>query len=131
MSIHNARIFVEKLRDDHDFRKKALATSGPEDLSVFLNAEGLTFDQTLQLFNAQYSPIYVSDIQWYPDSYHLILTTDQGINIMEYDTTNNVTIYSGPFDQSFVYPWPNGSSIITLIQFSPDTPTNLYSIKLK
>ena len=45
MSIHNARIFVQKLRDDHDFRKKALATSGPEDLSAFLNTESLTFDQ--------------------------------------------------------------------------------------
>ena len=45
MSIHNARKFVEKLRDDHDFRKKALATSGPEDLSAFLYAEGLAFDQ--------------------------------------------------------------------------------------
>jgi predicted ribosomally synthesized peptide with nif11-like leader len=45
MSIHNARRFVEKLRDDHDFRKKTLATSGPEDLSAFLYAEGLAFDQ--------------------------------------------------------------------------------------
>jgi len=45
MSIHNARRFIEKLRDDHDFRKKALAPSGPEDLSAFLSAEGLAFDQ--------------------------------------------------------------------------------------
>jgi len=45
MSIHNARRFVEKLRDDHEFRKKALVTSGPEDLSAFLYAEGLAFDQ--------------------------------------------------------------------------------------
>ena len=45
MSIHNARRFIEKLRDDHDFRKKTLAASGPEDLFAFLYAEGLVFDQ--------------------------------------------------------------------------------------
>lgn len=94
-------------------------------------SSGYTADYTIELFNAQYSPIHVTDIQWFPDSYHLVVTTDTGIDIMEYDRTNRVTIYSGPFDRSFVYPWPNGSSLITLIQFSPDTPSNLYSIKLK
>lgn len=45
MSINNARKFVAKLREDHSFRNKALATSGMEELSTFLDAEGLIFDQ--------------------------------------------------------------------------------------
>lgn len=45
MSIHNARSFVEKMRDDHKFREKVLASKGPEDLSVFLQTNGLIFDQ--------------------------------------------------------------------------------------
>jgi len=45
MSINNARIFVEKMREDYNFRNKALETTGPEDLSSFLYSEGLIFDQ--------------------------------------------------------------------------------------
>jgi hypothetical protein len=92
---------------------------------------GVTIPQSITLFNAQYSPIFVGNIQWYPDSSHLILTSDNGIEIVEYDGTNRLTIYGGPMDKSIVYPWPDGSKIITRIQFSPDTIPNLYTIKLK
>lgn len=87
--------------------------------------------QSISLFNAQYSPIFVGTIQWYPDSTHLILTTDSGIDLVEYDGTNRLTIYGGPMDKSIVYPWPDGSKIITRIAFSEGTLPNLYTIKLK
>lgn len=45
MAINNARRFVEKLRQDQNFRKKALATTEPEDLLSFLREEGLPFNQ--------------------------------------------------------------------------------------
>jgi len=45
MSIDNARTFVMKLREDHDFKNKVLQTAGPEDLLLFLNEENLPFDQ--------------------------------------------------------------------------------------
>ena len=45
MSINNARTFVAKLREDHEFKNKVLQTSGPEDLLLFLNEESLPFDQ--------------------------------------------------------------------------------------
>ena len=88
-------------------------------------------ETTLKLIAAQYSSIYVDSVQWYPDSSHLILHSDNKIEIMEYDATNRVTLYSGPFDNSIVYPWPDGSKIITRIQFSEGTIPNLYTIKLK
>lgn len=86
---------------------------------------------SIKLFNAQYSPIFVDAIQWYPNSAHLIITTDTGIDIVEYDGTNRVTLYGGPMDKSIVYPWPDGSKIITRIAFSEGTLPNLYTIKLK
>ena len=92
---------------------------------------GVTTLQSIKLFNAQYSPIFVGDIQWYPDSSHLIVTTSSGIDIMEYDATNRLTVYGGPMDKSIVYPWPDGSKIITRIAFSEGTIPNLYTIKLK
>lgn len=45
MSTNNARSFVEKMRQDRNFREKALATTGPEGLSLFLQQEDLSFDQ--------------------------------------------------------------------------------------
>ena len=45
MSLDNARRFVEKMREDQSFRNKALQTTGQEDLSSVLQAEGLIFDQ--------------------------------------------------------------------------------------
>ncbi len=91
----------------------------------------LTSAQSITLFNAQYSSTFVTNVQWYPGSLHLILTSDHGIDIVEYDGQNHLTIYGGPMDKNVVYPWPDGSKIITRIQFSPDTIPNLYTIKLK
>jgi predicted ribosomally synthesized peptide with nif11-like leader len=45
MSINNARRFVERMRQDKNFREKAVATMGPEDLLSFLQEEDLPFDQ--------------------------------------------------------------------------------------
>lgn len=45
MPLNDARIFVTKMREDHNFRKKVLDASGPEDLSSFLHSVGLQFDQ--------------------------------------------------------------------------------------
>lgn len=88
-------------------------------------------DTILRLIAAQYSSIYVDSVQWYPDSAHLILHGNNKIEIVQYDATNRFTLYDGPFDSSIVYPWPDGSKIITRIQFSEGTIPNLYTIKLK
>ncbi|NIS53224.1 MAG: Nif11 family protein [Phycisphaerae bacterium] len=45
MSVNNARRFVEKLRQDQNFRKRSLATTDPEKLHLFLQEEGLPFNQ--------------------------------------------------------------------------------------
>ena len=99
--------------------------------SAFHLLQNDTTGESIILFNAQYSSIVVSQIQWFPDSTHLILTTDSGIDLLEYDSTNRLTIYGGPMDKSIVYPWPDGSKIITRISFSEGTLPNLYTIKLK
>ena len=45
MSLNNARRFVEKMREEQNFRNKVLQTSDLEELSLLLNAEGLLFDK--------------------------------------------------------------------------------------
>jgi hypothetical protein len=72
-------------------------------------------------------------IQWFPTSRHLLLTLKGKIDVMEYDRTNWVTIYSGPFVDDFVAPWSNGSRIIILTNLNGDALSipNLYTVNLR
>ncbi len=45
MPLNDARRFVTRMREDHNFREKALGATGPEDFASILDAEGLLFDQ--------------------------------------------------------------------------------------
>jgi len=45
MSLNDARRFVEKMREERDFRSRASQTENPESLSSLLQVEGLLFDQ--------------------------------------------------------------------------------------
>lgn len=87
--------------------------------------------QLLRMLSDRYSPIWKESVQWFPTSEHLLERRDQSIGIVEYDGTNDVTIYNGPFAESFVYPWPNGTRLIILTKLNDGSPTNLYSIGLK
>lgn len=82
-------------------------------------------------FANYYSGVSLNSLQWFPDSKHLLYVADGKVQIMEYDGQNNTVIYSGPFIDEFVYPWPDGSQIIIFTSFSPDSPFNLYAINLK
>lgn len=93
--------------------------------------EASTSAELVDNFKRYYSSVYTETFQWFPDSRHLIYVKDNAINIVEYDGINNVTIYSGPFENAFVYPWPDGSRVVISTSFSPDAPPNLYAIELK
>lgn len=99
--------------------------------SAFTYLQATTSAQTATNFNVYHSSVFANTLQWFPDSKHLIFVENSTIVIMEYDTTNRVTLYSGPFADDFVYPWPNGDRLIMLTSFSNDTPQNLYALELK
>lgn len=75
----------------------------------------------------------VQPLSWFPDSRHLIWVEDNGISLLEYDGMNKDTIYSGPFENSFVFPWPNGNKLIILTTYNRPTGVNpnLYTISLQ
>lgn len=71
-------------------------------------------------------------ISWFPDSNHLIYVHDARIDIMEYDGSNQTTVYAGPFTEPYVFPWPNGSQLVILTNLNnPMIQPNLYTISLK
>ena len=72
-------------------------------------------------------------LSWLSSSRHLVWVEEGSISIIEYDGTNKATVYSGPFENSFVYPWPNGSKLIILTTYNrpAGVNSNLYSISLQ
>jgi hypothetical protein len=111
------------------YNREALTYEGSP--SAFLSLQATNSAQTVKNFTTYHSSLYVNTFQWFPDSKHLIYTTDDEIHIMEYDGTNDTVVYSGPFSNHFVYPWPDGSKLIMLTSFSPNSPLNLYALELK
>lgn len=98
--------------------------------SAFVRLQATSSAQTAANFKTYYAP-YTNSFQWFPDSRHVILSAKETIKIMEYDGTNDTTIYSGPFAENFTYPGPNGNKLIILTSFSPNSPLNLYAVELK
>ena len=70
-------------------------------------------------------------ISWFPTSKHLFLVQKDKISIREYDNTNQVNLYSGPFENSFAFTFPSGNRLLILTSLSKDTPQNLYAITLR
>jgi hypothetical protein len=72
-------------------------------------------------------------IHWFPTSRHILVTLPGKIDVMEYDRTNWITIYSGPLSDGFIAPWSNGSRIVVLTNLNPGVTTlpNLYTVNLR
>ena len=121
---------VDKLllaTDLSDRRAKTLEGSP----SAFTRLQATASAQTARIFNTYHTSLYANTFQWFPDSNHLLYTDQNRIQITGYDRTNDTTVYSGPYVNNFVYPWPDGSKLLILTSFSPETPPNLYAIELK
>jgi len=72
-------------------------------------------------------------IHWFPTNRHLVLTINGKIDILEYDRTNWVTVYQGPFVENFIAPWPGGSRIVIVTNLNPGSSPlpNLYTVNLR
>jgi hypothetical protein len=99
--------------------------------SAFLSLQAETSAQTADNYGAYYTSLTAKTYQWMPDSKHVAMVSDDKINIKTYDNTNDTTVYSGPFTDNFIYPWPDGSKLLILTSFSPETPVNFYAVDLK
>ena len=72
-------------------------------------------------------------ISWYPDSAHLVVAQKDLISVIEADGSNKVIVYSGKFEDGFVFAHPSGTRLIilTTLTQTEGTPANLYSINLR
>lgn len=72
-----------------------------------------------------------SEPRWIPNSNNIVFVQGQNLNVIDYDGTNQQTLFSSNFDPNCVYPWVDGSKIVILTSAYPTAPTNLYTISIK
>jgi hypothetical protein len=128
-NIEPNKIYVYDLQEDKNF----YITTLEADKNSQAESKISKTEQRLNALDKQYSPLTDEPVQWFPTSRHLIAVEKDKISILEYDGTNKATVYAGPFKESFVYPWPDGSRLVILTTLNPDSSTapNLYAIDLK
>lgn len=101
------------------------------DTHTFTTLQASSSAQTAENFKVYHSSLYTNTFQWYPDSRHLFFVSENSIKVIEYDGSNLTTLYSGPFDTHFVYPWSDGNRLIIKAMFSAGVPDNLYTLELR
>ncbi len=72
-------------------------------------------------------------VQWYPDSKHILMLENGTIYITEYDGQNKTTVYAGPLEDSYVFPWPGGGRILILTSYNRAASQypNLYAVDIR
>jgi hypothetical protein len=113
---------------DHVIPPLPGSNSQPQQRSVFT--------KSIYVYDLKEDRNYLVDncigCSWFPTSKHLLRIEKDKITILEYDNTNPVTVYSGPFASQAAFPYPNGSKIIILTNLgSTDPNSNLYSLSLR
>jgi len=79
----------------------------------------------------QAGKLQVPSYSWFPTSKHIFIVQEDKIIIKEYDGTNETVVWSGPFVNSFAFPFPAGNRILILTTLGKDTPPNLYAVSLR
>lgn len=80
-----------------------------------------------------------ASVLWFPDSAHLLILEKKAANdkhgtisLVELDNENKTKIFEGTVLGQTIFPYPSGSLIAILTNFSPESnQTNLYSINLR
>lgn len=82
---------------------------------------------------AKETPQSANFLSWFPSSRHLLSIEKDKIQIMEYDGTNKAVVYAGPFENSFVFAYPNWGKLVILTTFNQSSGIfpNLYAINLR
>lgn len=78
----------------------------------------------------------IPTFKWHANGLNLFYINNQdgrkSIDTIEFDGQNRRTLYAGPLMEQYLFPWPDGTSVLVLTNLNtPDSPANLYRIGLK
>lgn len=68
---------------------------------------------------------------WFGPSRHLFWVEKGKVKIGEYDNTNWVDVYTGPFEDFSAFPFPAANKILILASIGENAPLNLYAVILR
>ena len=70
---------------------------------------------------------------WFGTSQHMVLVGNNTISIMEFDGGNKTLVYSGPFENGYVFPHVSGHQLIIMTTFNPEASLapSLYTLNLR
>ncbi len=133
---------LEKLGDEVESLAKGASKVliSPDEKRVLIikkNGDPVVYDSNPSLVPGMKPETFeipkASDYIWFPTSHHLVLIKDGAISIVESDGQNDVTIYTGTFNDRAVFPWPDSSKmvIVTTLNTATSKQPNLYSIRLR
>ncbi|MDO8451706.1 MAG: PEGA domain-containing protein, partial [bacterium] len=104
--IEPGKLYVYDSREDRNYfllDKTELLPTTPSPVPTQKPTMPLSLFSPPTTYNPDPLPIH-----WFPTSRHLLITLEGKIDVVEYDRTNWITVYSGPFQDGFIAPWPNG-----------------------
>ncbi len=66
------------------------------------------------------------------NSKNIIFVREKALHIIDFDGLNDTTVYAGPFEHQYIFPWPDSTRIVILTNLgNKNTLPNLYTIILK
>lgn len=92
----------------------------------------LTTLEKLHIIQDQFVPQLSSNLNWYPSNRHLILSTESGLDILEYDGLNRTTIINEIIKDNLSFVSPDGNRLIVLSNLNQKADAyNLFAVDLK
>jgi hypothetical protein len=126
------KVYIYDLREDKNFLvpftfPPTTATPTPKPAKKTKSPQSTPIPYLLDSNNALTFP------RWFPTSRHLYWITGDKVMACEYDGTNLMSIYTGPFFKPFVFVSPSANRLIILTKVTTDSEAkpNLYSVSLR
>jgi len=129
--LKNGNFYVYDKKEDKNFRlkvaKEAQLLTNTDLLAKLHTPEAVLTEVEWFSLNRLFE-----NVLWYSDSRHLIISHEDTISIIEYDGTNRILVYSGPFEESFLATTSDGR-VVTLTNINPkkNKLPDLYSVSIK
>ncbi|MBU1130287.1 PEGA domain-containing protein [Patescibacteria group bacterium] len=73
----------------------------------------------------------ISSPTWIHNSNNILFVQGNQIKSIEYDSTNEITLFAGNFNQNLVTPWANSQQIVTVTSTYDGAPKNLHTIGIR
>jgi len=129
-NIKPGRIYVYDLKEDTNF----FIIEGEKiglDWKKFVSSKNQESQPTLKDQLEKYLATTQFPLYWLATNSHLIFIENNQIKVVETDGTNKQTLFAGSFINGYVFPSPDGTSLIVLTSMHPHLPPNLYQVKIR